>query len=227
MGCGLVRESAGSGPRASLSAAVARNGPQAGPAEGTNARAPKQGALPKEASGCYQRTSSGTIEGGRYWKYSPRRRAGKAGYARSHPGIGYGLLVVIHSLVPRPSSRSSWRDDATLRGSQLAVCSALLHGRARTAGAGVAPVSHGRQQEPPALRPGCACGRARAERRNDLTRLAHRRGDDWRVVRRLDGRGRARVARPQARAAAGGRPERHGPQPQLRAAARRRTPGEH
>ena len=36
MDSGLVLERAGLGPRASLSAAVARNGPQAGQAEGTH-----------------------------------------------------------------------------------------------------------------------------------------------------------------------------------------------
>ena len=45
MGCGLVQQSAGPGPRASLSAAVARNGPQAGPAEDAPAHQ-KQAALP-------------------------------------------------------------------------------------------------------------------------------------------------------------------------------------
>ena len=55
VGCELVRESAGPGPRASLSAAVARNGPQAGPAE-DDRRAPKQAALPKVDRGCTQPT---------------------------------------------------------------------------------------------------------------------------------------------------------------------------
>ena len=53
MGSGLVLERAGLGPRASLSAAVARNGPQAGQAEGRTARVPKQGGDTKDRPRLY------------------------------------------------------------------------------------------------------------------------------------------------------------------------------
>ena len=58
MDSGLVLERAGLGPRASLSAAVARNGPQAGQAEGRTARVPKQGGDTKDRPRLYTQPTS-------------------------------------------------------------------------------------------------------------------------------------------------------------------------